>query len=68
MRRLPIGTWALLAFFFFGGIAFTIFDETRWIGIGQIWIVVALLVGVFQLGLHRRIAEKFRRSGGAPEA
>ena len=54
------GTWVLLGFFFFGGVAFTLFEETRWIGIGQIWIVVAIFLALAKLGLLGRIAEKFR--------
>jgi hypothetical protein len=58
--RAQAGTWTLIAFFFLGGVAFTIFDETRWIGIGQIWIVVAVILALFRLGLLGRIAEKLR--------
>jgi hypothetical protein len=59
------GTWVLLGFFFFGGLAFTIFEETRWIGIGQIWMLVALVLVVVRLGLFGRIAEKLRGSDGS---
>jgi hypothetical protein len=55
------GAWALIAFFFFGGLAFTVFEETRWIGIGQIWIAVAVLLAVFYLGLFGKLREKFHR-------
>ena len=49
--RAPAATWALIAFFFFGGIAFVAFEETRWIGIGQIWIVVALCLAAVMISL-----------------
>ena len=63
MTRAPAWTWVLIGFFFFGGLAFTIFEETRWIGIGQIWMVVAAFLAFAKLGLLGRIAEKFRGSG-----
>jgi hypothetical protein len=61
------GSWLLIGFFFLGGVAFTIFDETRWIGIGQIWIAVAAFLALFKLGLLGRIAEKFRGARGSSE-
>ena len=41
-----IGRWALVAFFFFGGIAFVAFEPTREIYIGQIWIAVSIFVAI----------------------
>jgi hypothetical protein len=38
---------ALASFFILGGIAFMIPDSTREIGIGQIWVVVGLVLGLF---------------------
>lgn len=61
------GSWALIAFFFLGGLAFTIFEQTRWIGIGQIWMVVAAFLALFKLGLLSRIAEKLRGARGSSE-
>jgi NADH:ubiquinone oxidoreductase subunit H len=54
-------TWALIAFFFLGGLAFTIFDETRWIGIGQIWMLVAVVLAFFAMGGFGKLREKLRR-------
>ena len=42
-------TWGLIAFFFFGGLAFTLWDETSSIGIGQIWMAVSILLAVIFL-------------------
>ena len=56
------GSWGLIGFFFLGGLAFTVFEGTRWIGIGQIWMVVAAFLAVFKLGLLGRIAEKLRNT------
>jgi predicted DNA-binding transcriptional regulator YafY len=39
----PIG-WFIVAFFFIGGIAFTV--ALPWVGIGQIWIAVAVVLGL----------------------
>jgi hypothetical protein len=61
MKAKPVGAWALIAFFFFGGLAFTVFEETRWIGIGQIWMAVAVVLAVFNLGLFGKLGEKLRR-------
>lgn len=67
MRVNPVG-WVLVAFFLIGGIAFTI--ALPWVGIGQIWIVVAVGLGVFYLWLSRRAAggERLRREGIPGEA
>ena len=59
--RAPAATWALIAFFFLGGIAFVAFEETRWIGIGQIWIVVALCLAAAFSGVFGKVFDKFRR-------
>jgi hypothetical protein len=52
--------WILVGFFFLGGLAFTIFEETRWIGIGQIWIAVAVFLALIYSGLLKRIWENLR--------
>jgi hypothetical protein len=58
----PVG-WFIVAFFLIGGIAFTI--ALPWVGIGQIWIGVAVLVGVIYLIIGRRAArmEGMRQTG-----
>lgn len=58
----PIG-WFIVAFFLIGGIAFTI--ALPWVGIGQIWIGVAVLVGIIYLLIGRRAArmEGMRQTG-----
>ena len=59
--RAPAATWVLIAFFFFGGLAFTIFEETRWIGIGQIWMLVAVVLAAVFSGVFGKI---FNKLGG----
>ncbi|HKP89212.1 MAG TPA: SHOCT domain-containing protein [Thermoleophilaceae bacterium] len=58
----PVG-WFIVAFFLIGGIAFTI--ALPWVGIGQIWIGVAVLVGIIYLLIGRRASrmEGLRQSG-----
>ena len=58
----PVG-WFIVAFFLIGGIAFTI--ALPWVGIGQIWIGVAVLVGIIYLMIGRRGArmEAMRHTG-----
>jgi hypothetical protein len=58
----PVG-WFIVAFFLIGGIAFTI--ALPWVGIGQIWIGVALLVAVIYLVIGRRASrmEGLRQTG-----
>ena len=62
-------TWGLIAFFFFGGLAFTLWDETSWIGIGQIWMAVSILLAViFVLAsgkLKGRLSGKFSSGGSS---
>ena len=58
MRKVPLASWFLVAFFFFGGLAFTAFEATRWIGIGQIWMVVAVVMAVIFLGVSGRLKGK----------
>jgi hypothetical protein len=62
--RAPGATWLLIAFFFFGGLAFIAFEETRAIGIGQIWIVVALILAAAFSGVFGKLFDKFRRTPG----
>ena len=64
MRKVPVFSWVLVAFFFFGGLAFTVFEETRWIGIGQIWMVVAVVMAVIFLGVGGKLKGKFGGLGG----
>ena len=58
----PVG-WFIVAFFLIGGIAFTI--ALPWVGIGQIWIGVAVLVGIIYLLIGRRASrmEGLRQTG-----
>jgi len=58
--KVPAFAWVLVAFFFFGGLAFTIYEGTRWIGIGQIWMAVAVFLAAIYLGLFGKILEKLR--------
>ena len=51
--NLVIG-WILIAFFFFGGIAFVAIPETREIWIGQIWIAVSLILAVIFIAVGRK--------------
>jgi hypothetical protein len=71
MRKVPLASWFLVAFFFFGGLAFTAFEATRWIGIGQIWMVVAVVMAMIFLGVSGKwkgkLGGKFSStSSGAP--
>jgi Short C-terminal domain len=50
---MQIWRWGLVAFFFFGGVAFVSFEPTREIWIGQIWIAVSILVAVIYLLVGR---------------
>jgi hypothetical protein len=47
----PIG-WFIVAFFFIGGIAFTI--ALPWVGIGQIWIAVSVVIALVYFLVNRR--------------
>src|SRR5438067_2435323 len=47
----PIG-WFIVAFFLIGGIIFWIAEPG--IGIGQIWVAVAVLVGLIYVAINRR--------------
>ena len=58
--KVPFFAWALVAFFFFAGLGFTLYEGTRWIGIGQIWMAVALILAAVYLGLFGKIREKLR--------
>ncbi|MEA2132050.1 MAG: hypothetical protein QOJ85_4941 [Solirubrobacteraceae bacterium] len=65
MTRINTGGWFIVAFFLIGGIAFTI--AMPGIGIGQIWIGVALLVGVIYLAVNRATGRKLAlRQTGLP--
>jgi hypothetical protein len=59
--RTPPFVWVLIAFFFFGGIVFMLFDETRAIGIGQIWVVVAVGLAAGFSGVFGKIFDKLRK-------
>jgi hypothetical protein len=63
----PVG-WFIVAFFLIGGIAFTI--ALPWVGIGQIWIGVSVLVGIIYLVIGRRGArmQAMRQTGLAGTA
>ena len=61
MSRPPIWSWGLVAFFFFGGLALAAWEETSWIGIGQIWMAVAVLVGLIFLASSGKLGEKLGR-------
>jgi hypothetical protein len=64
MRVNPIG-WFLVALFLVGGIAFWI--TLPWVGIGQIWVAVALGLAALYLFLGRRAARARRlRQDGIP--
>jgi hypothetical protein len=67
MARPPIWAWVLLAFFFFGGLGFTLWEETSWIGIGQIWIAVSVVVALIYVGAWGKIGEKLRGGRSEPE-
>ena len=64
MRPNPVG-WFIVAFFFLGGIAFMIPEETREIWIGQIWVAVSLFLAVVYFLMNRRAnqAEELQRTG-----
>src|ERR687885_1573691 len=65
MTRVNAGGWFIVAFFLIGGIAFTIAMPS--IGIGQIWIAVAVLVGGIYLAINRRTGRKLAlRQTGLP--
>src|SRR4051794_5732052 len=60
----PVG-WFIVAFFLIGGIAFTI--ALPWVGIGQIWIGVAVLIGLIYLAVGRATSRKLAlRQTGLP--
>jgi hypothetical protein len=60
----PVG-WFIVAFFLIGGIAFWI--ALPWVGIGQIWVVVAVIVGLVYIAVQRRAAKaESLRTTGAP--
>ena len=62
--RMNLGVgWFLVAFFLIGGIAFTI--ALPWVGIGQIWIAVAVVLGLVYLVISRRQSrmESLRQTG-----
>ncbi len=69
MRKVPIFAWVLAGFFFFAGLGLAAWEETSWIGIGQIWMAVAVfLVVVFLLVSGRLkgklgLGEKFSSGG-----
>ena len=63
MRKVPIFSWVLVAFFFFGGAAFVYFEETRSIGIGQIWMAVAVFLAVVFLLVGGGLKGKFDLGG-----
>lgn len=50
MRPNPVG-WFLVVFFLVGGIVFWVTEPGIWIG--QIWVAVALLLGLLYLGMKR---------------
>jgi Short C-terminal domain len=58
----PVG-WFIVAFFLIGGVAFWI--ALPWVGIGQIWVAVAVGVGLLYLWMGRRAdrAESLRTAG-----
>jgi hypothetical protein len=56
---------ALAAFFFLGGIAFMIPEATREIGIGQIWVVVGLVLGLVFIApsfLRSKLSSLFQKT------
>jgi hypothetical protein len=60
----------LVAFFFLGGVALMIPEQTRAIWIGQIWVVVSLGLAALYLGMIRRAnkADRLRAVGTPGEA
>jgi hypothetical protein len=65
MTRINAGGWFIVAFFLIGGIAFTI--ALPWVGIGQIWIGVAILVGLIYFFINRATGRKLAlRQTGLP--
>jgi hypothetical protein len=53
MTRINWTGWFIVAFFLIGGIAFTI--ALPWVGIGQIWIAVAVVIGIVYFFINRRV-------------
>jgi hypothetical protein len=53
MTRINWTGWFIVAFFFIGGIAFTI--ALPWVGIGQIWIGVSVVIGIVYFFINRRV-------------
>jgi putative oligomerization/nucleic acid binding protein len=53
MTRINWMGWFIVAFFLIGGIAFTI--ALPWVGIGQIWIAVAVVIGIVYFFINRRV-------------
>jgi hypothetical protein len=65
MTRINAGGWFIVAFFLIGGIAFTVALPS--IGIGQIWIAVAVVIGVVYFLINRRSDRKLAlRQTGLP--
>lgn len=65
MTRINAGGWFIVAFFLIGGIAFTI--ALPWVGIGQIWIAVAVLIGLIYFFINRATGRKLAlRQTGLP--
>jgi hypothetical protein len=52
VTRVAGWAWFIVAFFFLGGIAFTITEPS--IGIGQIWIAVSVVIGLVYFAVNRR--------------
>ena len=53
MTRINWTGWFIVAFFLIGGIAFTIALPS--VGIGQIWIAVAVVIGIVYFFINRRV-------------
>jgi hypothetical protein len=53
MTRINWTGWFIVAFFLIGGVAFTIAMPS--IGIGQIWIAVAVVIGIVYFFINRRV-------------
>lgn len=66
---MPSWSWLLIGFFFFGGLGLAAWEETSWIGIGQIWMGVAVLLALVSLGVSgkigKKLGSKLRRSDQA---
>lgn len=54
MTRVAWWGWLIAAFFFIGGVAFTIAAPGIWIG--QIWIAVSVVIGIVYSSVNRRAA------------